>query len=127
MIDTIKNPADDDIKLASALSEVVWRFHVYGAYGKTQSKAVKALSKRVTGYPPEVYKELFELSLKVLLTTIEAVEKSPKSPKPGQQFAGYADVDVEYVMHRLRAKHPTQTDEFLSSHIGAAISWFYMR
>jgi hypothetical protein len=114
-------------KFVSVLSEVVWGLHVYGRYDGKQSKAIKALSKRVPNYSSEVYNELLELSLKILAVTIEAVEKAPKSPKPGQKFAEYADVDMEYVMRQLRANFPEQSEDFLRSHISSAINWFYMR
>lgn len=117
----------NDEKFASALSDVVWQFHVYGKYNREQKKAIKALTKRAPGYSSDVYQTMFELSLDVLIVTIEAVEKAPKSPKPGQEFAEYADVDMDYVMGQLHAKFPEQADEFLCSHAGPAINWFYMR
>jgi hypothetical protein len=115
------NPLNDE-GFSSALANVVWRFHVYGKYNGEQSKAIKTLPKKVPGHSPAVYQEMFESSLKVLIATSEAVEKAPKSPKPGQEFAEFADVDMEYVMGQLRAKFPEQTDDFLQSHIGAAIT-----
>jgi len=117
----------NDEKFATALSDVVWQFHVYGAYGKNQSKAIKALSKRAPGYPAELYKEMFELSLNILLATIDAVEKAPKSPKPGQEFSELSDVDTDFVLDQLRTTFPQQADDLIRSHIGIVIYWYYLR
>jgi len=122
----MEGPLSDE-KLATALSDVVWQFHVYGAYSKKQSKAIKALSKRVPGYSHDVYKELFELSLNVLIATIEALEESPKNLKPGQKFSEYADVDSDFVLSILRDAFPEQDDDFLKCHLGMVIYWYYLR
>ncbi|MBK9927714.1 MAG: hypothetical protein IPP66_20780 [Anaerolineales bacterium] len=122
----IKHPLSDET-FSLALSDVVWQFHVYGKNGGEPKKAIKALTKRAPGYSPDIYKEMFDLSLNVLVATIEAVEKAPKSPKPGQEFAEFADVDMEYVMSQLHAQFPGQTDTLLKSYVGMTINWFYMR
>ena len=121
-----RNPLNDE-NFVSVLSEVVWGLHVYGRYGGEQKKAVKAFSKRVPGYSPDVYQEMFESSRQVLTTTIEAVEKAPKSPKPGQEFSEYTDVDVEYVLERLRTQFHGRPNELLKSHIGMTIYYYYLR
>jgi len=120
------HPLNDE-KFASALSSVVWQFHVYGAYSKKQNKAIKALSKRAPGHTAELYKEMFELSLNILLATINAVEKAPKSPKPGQDFSELSDVDTDFVLNQLRTTFPQQTDDFIQSHIAMVIYWYYLR
>jgi len=122
----MNDPLNDE-KFATALSDVVWQFHVYGAYGKKESKAVKALTKRAPSHTPEVCKEMFEISLNVLAATIEAVGKAPKTPKPGQEFSEYKDIDSAFVLKELRIKFPGQADELLRSYIGMVIHWYYMR
>jgi len=117
----------DDEKFTTALSDVVWRFHVYDQYSKKQAKAIKALAKRAPGYSAEFYKEKFELNLCLLTTTIEAVEEAPKTHKPGQHFSEYADVDLEYVLNKLRTTFDGQTDDSLKAHIGMVIYWYYLR
>ena len=114
-------------KFASALSDVVWRFHVYDQYGKKPDKAIKALAKRAPGYLAEFYKEQFEFNLSLLTATIEAVNAAPKASKPNQQFSEYADVDVEFVLNKLRSNFDGQSDEFLKSHLGMVIYWYYLR
>ena len=112
---------------ATVLSDVVWRFHVYDQYSKKPEKAVKALAKRAPGFSAEFYKEMFELNLKILKITIEAVAEAPKSPKQGQEFSAASDVDTEYVLNRLRSMFPGQADKFLSDHLGMVIYWYYLR
>ena len=121
-----RDPLSDE-KFISVLSEVVWGFHVYGRYGRDKKKALKAFIRRVPSYSSETYQEMFDTSLSILGVTIEAVEKAPKSPKPGQKFTEYADVDMEYVMEQLHSNFPELEDELLRSHVGAAINWFYIR
>ena len=116
-----------DEKFASALSDVVWQFHVYGKYKGENKNALKALSKRVPGYTPNIYWEMFESSLQVLIATIETVEDAPKNPKPGQKFSEYADVNLDFVMSKLRNAFPEQDDDFLKSHLGMVIYWYYLR
>lgn len=117
----------DNDKYLDALADVVWRFRAYGQYGKDPKKAIKALSKRVPGYKDEYYRETFDLDLKVLVATIEAVEKAPKNPKPGQKFSEYSDVDSEFVMNKLRTDFPDQADSYLKRHLGMVIYWYYLR
>lgn len=121
-----RDPLSDE-KFTSVLSEVVWGCHVYGRYGGEKKKAIKAFVRRVPGYSTETYQKMFDISLSILKVTIEAVEKAPKSPKPGQKFTEYADVDMDYVMGELHSKFPEQEDELLSSHVGMAINWYYIR
>jgi len=116
-----------DEKLLEVLSDVVWRFHTYGQYGRDPKKAIKVLSKRVPGYPLEYYREMFEFDLKILAATIEAVNEAPKNPKPGQAYSEYSDVDSEFVMNRLRAIIPEQPDDSLKRHLGMVIYWYYLR
>ena len=117
----------NDEKFTSTLSDVVWRFHVYDQYGRKQAKAIKALAKRAPGYAAEFYKEQFEFSLRLLITTIEAVEVAPKTIKARQQFSEYSDVDTEFVMNKLRLSFDGQTDEFIKAHLGMVIYWYYLR
>jgi len=121
------NKTLDEEKFTSVLSDVVWRFQVYDQYGKKEAKAIKTLAKRVPGYPVEFYKEMFELNLRLLVTTIEAVKAAPKTPKPGQAYSAVSDVDTEFVMNKLRATFPVQTDKFLNDHLGMVIYWYYLR
>ena len=123
---TLKEIANTE-NFATILSDVVWRFHVYDQYSKKQEKAIKALAKRAPGFAAEFYKEMFELNLQVLKTTIEAVKESPKSPKQGQEFSEASDVDTEYVLNKLRSTFPGQADRFLSDHLGMVIYWYYLR
>ncbi|HXD12317.1 MAG TPA: hypothetical protein VN653_19760 [Anaerolineales bacterium] len=118
--------ANDEI-FATVLCDVVWRFHVYNQYGKMPERALKALARRAPGYPAGSYKELFELNLEILKTTVEAVKAAPKSPEPHQEFSAFSDVDTEQVLNKLRATFPGQTDKFLSAHLGMAIYWYYLR
>ena len=126
-MDRVLKEIANNEKFASVLSDVVWRFHVYDQYGKKQAKAIKALAKRVPGYSAEFYKEQFESNLKLLVTTIEAVDAAPKTSKPAQQFSEYADVDIEFVLNTLRLKFEGQTDDFLKTHLGMVIYWYYLR
>lgn len=116
-----------DDKFTLALSDVVWRFHAYDQYGRDPKKAIKALSKRAPGYAPEFYREMFDLDLSVLITTIKAVEDAPKSPKPGQKYSQYDDVDSQFVINRLHTTFPGQEDDFLKHHVGMVIYWYYLR
>ena len=122
-----RNKTLDEEKFTTALSDVVWRFHVYDQYGKKEMKALKALAKRVPGYSAEFYRESFELNLRLLVTTIEAVKAAPKTPKPGQAYSAVSDVDTEFVMKKLRATFPVQTDKSLNDHLGMVIYWYYLR
>jgi len=124
-VDT-RDPLSDE-KFISVLGEVVWGFHIYGRYGGEQKKAIKAFTRRVPGYSAETYQKMFDVSLNILSVTIEAVEKAPKSSKPGQKFAEYVDVDIEYVMEQLHSAFPGQVDVLLKSHIGMTIYWYYLR
>jgi len=117
----------NDEKFASTLSDVVWRFHVYDQYGKKQVKAIKALAKRAPGYSAEFYKEHFDFNLRLLIATIEAVNAAPKASKPDQQFSEYSDVDIEFVLNTLRLNFEGQTDDFLKTHLGMVIYWYYLR
>ncbi|MEP6895464.1 MAG: hypothetical protein ABI986_07640 [Chloroflexota bacterium] len=116
-----------DEKFASVLSDVVWRFHVYDQYGKKQDKAVKTLAKRAPGYSAEFYKEQFETNLKLLMMTIAAVHKAPKSSKAGQKFSEYSDVDIQFVLNQLRLSFAEASDDFLKAHLGMVIYWYYLR
>lgn len=117
----------DDEKFQKALSDVVWRFHAYHQYKHDPQKAIKALTKRASGHSPEFYQEQFELNLKLLLVTIEAVEAAPKHRKPESKYVEYSDVDSEYVLNQLRAAFPSQSDELLHEHVGMTIYWYYLR
>lgn len=69
-----KNPlCDKNFKLA--LSDVVYRFHICGQYGKNPEKAIKALMKRASGYAPEDYRILFYSNLKLLISIIDVQKK----------------------------------------------------
>ena len=116
-----------DENFRDPLSDVVWRFEVYGQYGRDPKKAVKALSKRAPGYPPEFYREQFELDLRLLNTTITAVKEAPKRFKPENKYSEFSDVDSEFVMKKLRDAFPEQKDEYLKSHVGMVIYWYYLR
>ena len=116
-----------DEKFRSALSDVVWRFHAYDQYGRDPKKAIKALARRAPGYAPAFYREQFELNLKLLIATVEAVKDAPKRFKPENIYSAYSDVDSEFAMNRLRSTFPGQTDEFLKEHLGMAIYWYYLR
>jgi len=116
-----------DEKFLTVLSDVVWRFHVYDQYGRKPEKAIKALTKRAPGYSAEFYKEQFETSLQLLALTIEAVHAAPKSSKPGQKFSEYSDVDIEYVLKKLRSSFKSMSDDFLKAHLGMVIYWYYLR
>ncbi len=114
-------------KFNMALSDVVWRFHAYEQYGKIPQKAIKAPARRAPGYERDFYKRAFELDLRLLISTIEAVKKAPKRFKPENIFSNPADVDSRYVMNKLRSAFPDQTDEYLKSHLGMVIYWYYLR
>jgi len=114
-------------KFTSVLCDVVWRFHVYNQYGGKPEKAIKALTKRAPGYLVELYKEQFETNLKLLMLTIDAVHEAPKSTKPGQQFSEYSDVNIEFVLNKLRLGFAGKPDDFLKAHLGMVIYWFYLR
>lgn len=120
--------ASTDIeKFRTALSDVVWRFHAYDAYGRDPKKAIRALKTRAPGYPTEFYQEQFELNLKLLIATIEAVEQAPKYFKPENKYSDFSDIDQDYVMTALRSTFPGQTDEILKDHVGMVIYWYYLR
>ena len=119
--------AVDIEKFREALSDVVWRFHAYGQYGKDRKKAIKALVKRVPGYSPEFCSQQFEFDLKLLITTIEAVNEAPKHFKPENKYSDFSDVDQEYIINKLRSAFPGQSDEHLKSHLGMVIYWYYLR
>ena len=121
------DPASDAEKFEAALSDVVWRFHAYDQYGRDQKKAVKALMKRAPGHPPEFYIGQFELNLKLLTATIDAVQEAPKYFKPENKYSEFSDVDAEYVMEKLRSTFPGKTDAFLKRHLGMVIYWYYLR
>jgi hypothetical protein len=117
----------DEEKFLTALSDVVWRFQVYDQYGRKPDKAIKALTKRAPGYSPEFYRDQFESNLKLLLTTIAAVEAAPKHFKVENKYSQFSDVDSDFVMNKLRAAFPNQPDIFLKQHIGMVIYWYYLR
>jgi len=83
--------------------------------------------QRAPGYAPGFYREMFELDLKILVATIEAVRDAPKHHKPENKYSEFSDVDSEFVMNRLRAAYPDQTDKRLKSHLGMVIYWYYLR
>lgn len=116
-----------DEKLLSAVSDVTWRFHAYDAYGKNKARAIKALAKRAPGYTAEQYKDIFELHLKLLIDTINAVKDAPLFIKAGKKYSEYSDVSIEYVMDRLRSYFPGYPDDFLRSDVGMVIYWYYLR
>ena len=116
-----------DEKFLDALSDVVWRFEAYDQYVKNPKKAIKALSKRAPGYTPVFYSEMFELDLKILVTTIAAVKDAPKYHKPENKYSEFSDVDSDFVMDKLRATFPDQVDDFLKRHVGMVIYWYYLR
>jgi hypothetical protein len=116
-----------DEKFLSALSDVAWRFQAYDQYRRDPKKAIKALSKRAPGYTPEFYREQFELELKLLSITIDAVQEAPKHFKPENKYSDFSDVDSEFVMTKLRNAFPGQTDKFLKGHLGMVIYWYYLR
>ena len=116
-----------DSKFLDALSDVTWRFEAYDQYGRNPKKAIKALSKRAPGYEPDYYRTMFELDLKILVATVEAVKDAPKHHKPEVIYSEYSDVDSDFVMKRLRSAFPDQTDDFLNRHVGMTIYWYYLR
>jgi hypothetical protein len=79
----------DDENLLSAVSDVTWRFQAYDQYRKKQARVIKALAKRASGYSAEFYKEIFELHLKLLIVTIDAVKDAPLFIKPGKKLSDY--------------------------------------
>lgn len=117
----------DDQRLLDAASDVAWRFHAYDGYGKDPAKAIKALSKRAPGHSPEFYREIFDLHLKLLIATIDAVKDAPLFTKPGKKYSEYTDVSIDFVMDRLRSLFPGYPDDFLGSDVGMVIYWFYLR
>jgi len=117
----------DKEKFLTALSDVVWRFQAYDQYGKKQEKAIKALAKRAPGYSPEFYREQFERNLRLLLTTIEAVDEAPKHFKVENKYSEFSDVDLDFVMNKLHTAFLDQSDDFLKQHIGMVIYWYYLR
>ena len=119
--------SNDEEKFIPILSDVVWRFHAYGQYGKDRNKAIKALVRRAPGYSAEHYGERFDLHLRLLIATIEAVQEAPKYFKPENIYSDFSDVDQDYVMDRLHATFPGQTDEYLKRHVGMVIYWYYLR
>jgi hypothetical protein len=126
-MDTTRKEVANAEKFTAVLSDVVWRFHAYDQYGKDQKKAIKTLAKRAPGYSPEFYRERFELDLRLLTTTIEAVSEAPKFSKPENKYSEFSDVDQTFVMDKLRSTFPGQTDEFLKGHLGMVIYWYYLR
>ena len=116
-----------DEKFMEVLSDVVWRFQAYDQYGRDPKRALKALSKRAPGYAPEFYREMFELDFKILVTTIEAVKNAPKHHKPENKYSEFSDVDLDFVMDKLRTTFPNQADDFLKRHVGMVIYWYYLR
>lgn len=116
-----------DEKLLSAVSDIVWRFHTYDQYGAKAANAIRALAKRVPGYPKETYRDIFDLYLQLLTETVAAVKAAPISAKPGQQYSEYSDIDIDFVINRLRLVFPDYPDEFLRSDIGMVINWYYLR
>jgi len=116
-----------DEKFLDALADVVWRFRVYDQYGKDPRKAIKALSKRAPGQTPEFYRESFELDLKILSASIEAVNEAPKSHKPGQVYSEYSDVDLDFVLSRLHDAFPDQSTDHLNRYLGMVIFWYYLK
>jgi hypothetical protein len=123
---SIKETANNE-KFLDVLSDVVWRFHVYDQYGRKPAKAIKALVKRAPGYSPEFYREQFELNLRLLIATIEAVEEAPKRLKSENKYSEFSDVDSDSMMNKLRAAFPDQPDDFLKRHVGMVIYWYYLR
>jgi hypothetical protein len=117
----------DEEKFLTALSDVVWRFQVYDQYGRKPNKAIKALAKRAPGYSAEFYREQFESNLRLLLTTVAAVEAAPKHFKLENKYSQFSDVDSDFVMNKLRAAFPDQSDDFLKQHVGMVIYWYYLR
>ena len=114
------NPSDSE-KFQEALSDVVWRFHVYDQYGKKPKKAINALAKRAPGFLPDHYQKMFDLKLNILVATIEAVKTMPT------KSSGFSGIDTEYVMQKLREAFPDQRDDFLKSSIGMVTYWYYLR
>jgi len=117
----------EDEKFLAALSDVVWRFHVYDQYAQKPKKAIKALSKRAPGHSAEFYREQFELNLRLLIATIEAVEEAPKHFKSENKYSEYSDVDSEAAIHKLQVTFPEQSNDFLKTYLGMVIYWFYLR
>lgn len=111
----------------SALRDVVWRFHAYGAYGRERAKALSALARRAPECSREELERGFEQSLAALKATVAAVRDAPKEMKPGQRFAEPGDVDTEYVLERLRAELPEVSEPILGSHVGMTIYWYYSK
>lgn len=116
-----------DEKLFSAASDTTWRFHTYEQYGGDAGRAIRALAKRAPGYSREIYKGVFELYLQRLAETVAAVKAAPISTKPGQTYSEYTDVDVDFVMNRLRSVLPDYPDDFLMGDVGMVINWYYLR
>jgi len=117
----------DEEKFLTALADVTWRFQAYDQYGKKPDKAIKALAKRAPGFAPEFYKEQFELNLRLLVTTVEAVKEAPKHFKLENKYSAFSDVDSGFVMNKLRSTFPDQPDDFLKQHVGMVIYWYYLR
>ncbi|MCC6500547.1 MAG: hypothetical protein IT313_09810 [Anaerolineales bacterium] len=114
-------------KFRIALGDVVWRYHVYGQYEKKPEKAIKALMRRAPGRKPEFYQEMFELDLRLLISTIKAVGSAPKYIKPKQTYSEFSDVDMNYVIRMLQTAFPNLTNEHLEHHVGMVIYWYYLR
>jgi len=123
----IQKETAGDEKFISALSDVVWRFHVYGQYGGKQEKAIKTLARRAPGYSTAFYEEMFALDFKLLKATIDAAEEATKSTKTGQKYSQLEDVDSKFVMNKLHSKFPEQPDDFLNRYRGMVIYWYYLR
>lgn len=117
----------DSEKFKEALSDVVWRFHVYDQYGKNPKRAVNALAKRAPGFPSAYYQKMFNLKLNILITTIDAVNNAPKTHNSKSKYSEFSDVDMDYVVQKLREAFPDQSDDFLKSSIGMTIYWYYLR
>jgi|SRR5215213_6415087 len=121
------SPTVPDEKFLSALSDVVWRFYAYDQYNKDPEKAIRALIRRVPGYPPEFYLEQFELHLKLLIATIAAVQEAPKHFQPENKYSQFTDVDQSYVMEKLREAFPEHADDYLKGYLDMVIYWYYLR
>jgi hypothetical protein len=116
-----------DKKLLEACSDVVIRFKGHGSY-KTESGAVKALSRRAPGHTPEQYRACFGLLCGVYDRAVSAIGRH-RARRPGKRsrFAEPEDIDASACLAELEEIEPGVAARQKEEILGWVIYWHHLR
>jgi len=120
-------PTPTDPDLLEVCCDVVIRFKGHGSY-KGVTGALKALTRRASGFSHEEYQAVFDLLSGVYDRAVEAIQKHPaKRPAKRSQFAEFEDIDFDACMTELETIEPGVATKEKKALLQWVIFWHYLK